>query len=486
MSPRAKKVLTGLGYGAWFLALFVLLTWFTFPWSRLRDQVIVQAHDAGWELRVDSIGSAVVGLKGKGVALAKASGDDEAPNPDLIAFDRIKLKTGIRGALAAGLALRGVAAEGGTDPADLFVRILDAAGAFDISAKLYGGKLKARIESGDEVARFAIDAEDVDLAKYVLETEKFSANPRGSLNSNADVTWHWEDPKKTSGTIDLVLDDLVISGLKISMFGLPETVFSQSEAHIKFTRGKAEFRDTEFEADEVQVVVEGFVTLSKSALRSRLSLKVRFKLREDLDQLAKVALGSNPAHKDGEGWFHYQVNGTVQRPRFRPSPASVRAARSGSGSTRGVPTQDEDDDDDLTPGRRTSKPRTGGDKIERKPMSSDQREDTEEERERLREERLQRREERRERREELMRRRRERQADLDGGHSDGRSGTTTAPDFDLQDEVPRTNFPEGEEPFDEEPEEELEEEPEEEPLEEFEEPVPEGDFEVEPDVDFQD
>lgn len=474
MSPRARKILIGLGYSAWFLFLFVLLTWFTFPWSRVRDQAIVQAHDAGWELRIDSLGSAVVGLKAKGVALAKSSDDDESPNPDIVAFDKVKVKTGIGGAIATGLALRGVASEGGTSPSDLAKRILDAAGAFDISAKLYGGKVNARVESGEDVARFKVEGDDVDLAKYVLQTETFSADPRGSLNADADVTWHWEDPKKTSGSVDLVLDDLVISGLKVGIFGLPETAFSRSEAHVKFTRGKAEFRDTEFEADEVQVVVEGFVTLSKSVMRSRLSLKVRFKLREDLDQLAKISLGANPAHKDDDGWFHYQVNGTLQRPRFRPSPASVRAAkRGGSSPSRRSTRADEDDDDDMTPNRRTAKPRTGGDKIERQPMSSDQRADTEEERERLREERLQRREERRERREELMRRRRERQSELDGTRSDGRVGTTT-PDFELQDDVPRTNFPEDEEIIeDEEPG-------------EFEEPPPEGEFDVEPDLDFED
>ena len=478
MSPRVQKILKGLGYTSWFLFLFVLLTWFTFPWSRLRDQAIVQAHGAGWELRIDSLGSAVVGLKGKGIALARLSGVDETPNPDLVALDKIKVKTGIGGALATGLALRGVASEGGTTAADLAKRILDAAGAFDLDAKLYGGKLEARVESGEEVARFEVAASGLDLARYVLQTEKFSADPRGRLRTDADVTWHWEDPKKTSGSIDLVLDDLVIAGLKVGMFGLPETAFSSSEAHVKFTRGKAELRDTEFDADEVQVVVEGFVTLSKSVMRSRLSLKVRFKLREDLDQLAKVALGAAPAHKDDDGWLHYQVNGTLQRPRFRPSPASVRAARSGGSSRSRRPALGDDDDDDLTPGRRTAKPRTGGDKIDREPMSETERADTEAERERLREERLQRREERRERREELMRRRRERQADLDGTRSDGRTGTTTAPDYDLQDDVPRTNFPDGEEPFDEEPVED------EELIEgEFEEPPP-GEMEV--DVEYQD
>ena len=477
MSDRTRRILTGLGYTAWFLFLFVLLTWFTFPWSRVRDTAIVQAHDAGWELRIDRLSSAVVGLKGKGVALAVASDDDEAPNPDLIAFDKVKVKTGIGGALATGLALRGVAAEGGTTPSDLVMRILDAAGAIDLTAKLYGGKLQAKVEGGKETATFKVEAEKLDLARYVLETEKFSADPRGRLRADADVTWHWEDPKKTAGSVDLVIDDLIISGLKIGIFGLPETAFSRSEAHLKFTRGKAEFRDTEFEADEVQAVVEGFVTLSKSFMRSRLSLKFRFKLREDLDQLAKVALGANPAHKDDEGWFHYQISGTLQRPRFRPAPASAKPPRRGSSNRRTTSRDAGDDDDDVTP-RRTTRPRSGGDKIERSPMSSDQRETTDEERERLREERLRRREERRERREELMRRRRERQADLDSGtRSDGRVGAPTT-DFELQDDIPRSNFPE-----DEGEEEIIEEEGIEE---EFEEGVPEGEFDVEPDVDYQD
>jgi hypothetical protein len=482
MSPRLRKILIGLGYSAWFTFLFILLTWFTFPWSRVKDRVMVQASDAGWDLRVDSLGSAVVGLKGKGVSLAKSPSGDDAPPAPLFVFDKIKIKTGVFGAMRTGMALRGVASEGGVTPSELVQRILGAAGTIDAVGKLYGGKLDLAVASEEEAARIALEADKVDLSRYVLTTSAFEADPRGKLRVDGDVTWHWEDPKKTSGNLDVVIDDLVVAGLKVSFLTLPEMAFSRSEAHLKFGRGKAEFRDTAFEADEVQAVVEGFVTLSNNVMRSRLSLKLRFKLRDDLDGLTKVTMGANPTHKDSEGWYHYQVNGTLGRPRLRESPTSVRRGSSSSTSRRPGTTSrggsgDDDDDDDVKSerrDRRTGGSRTGGDKVDREPMSDSEKADLDAERARLREERLQRREDRRARREELMQRRRERQADLDGGTA-GTAGVGAVDDID------RTNYPPGGdqgEILDEEP---LELEPIDE--EEFEE-LPEGEFEELPEEQF--
>jgi type II secretion system protein N len=419
VNDRVKKAAAAFGYSAWFVLLFVILTWVTFPWSRVRDQAVVAAHDGGWALQIDSLGSAFVGVRAKGFSLARLDSKGE-PGPALVTVDKLKVKTGFGGAAAAGLEARAIASAGGVPTGEFISRMLSAVGTIQLTSKLYGGKLKATLDGqdGGEASRISWKAEGLDLSKYVVETEAFSMEPRGRLRSTADITWHWTEPKKSSGQIDLSLDSLVLSKTKVSFLTLPEMAFSRSEAHLKISRGKAEFRDTVFEADEVEIHVDGFVTLSNSFMRSRLSLQLKFKLRDDLDGLTKMAIGANPNHKDTEGWYHYQINGTLSRPRFRESPAAARGGRRSGAPTRTKRNLgDDDDDDDDRPKRSSRRPgrsnRTNPDKVERSQLSPAELVEREEARAKMAEERVRRREERRARREELMQRRRERQQELD-------------------------------------------------------------------------
>jgi len=257
------------------------------------------------------------------------------------------------------------------------------------------------------------------------------------LKGGSDVTWHWEDAKKSSGKIDLVASGLVLEGLTIAGFGLPETAFDRSEAHIKISRGRAEVRDTVFDSDVVQVVTEGYINLNTELPRSRLALRLRFKVRDDLDGLLKVQFGSSPKHKDDKGWYHYQVNGTLNRPRLRESPAAARRGRKQApAKTPVAPSKGNAGSEDGSPG-------ANGDGGSSESVNDARRRELDEERDRLREERTRRREDRKQKREDLIKRRNGRQSELDGEEANLGGGEDTV--IDLPDEPRRTNFKEGDE-----------------------------------------
>ncbi len=473
MNDKTKTILAGAGYAAWFCACFLILTILTFPWSRVRDNVTIVAANSGYALTMDKLGPAFVGAKVKNASIGPLQeGKESAP---WLTVESLKLRTGLFGAMRAGSALGGIAADGGAPPSEFVRTLLASLGNLDLDSELYGGDAHLELSpAGDEAAQFDMKLKSIDLTSYEYEGKGFSMNPRGRIGGKADVLWNWEDPKKAKGSVDLTIDDLVISGLKFGAFGLPETSFSRSEAHLKVARGKAEFRDTVFDADEVQAAVEGYINLSKTFMRSRLALKVKFKLRPDLDGLAKVAFGSNPRHKDGDGWYHYQVNGTLERPRFRESRAAANRGGSKSRRSSKAPAFDEDDDDDdEAPAVKRKSNRSGGKKVERKGMADLDKDDIEEERQRLREERQKRREERKARREELLSKRKERQADIDSG-----GGGRTKKNARNQDEdFERTNEVEDDSEEEEDDEEEADEEQEDEEEEGEDEPEGEEDLE---------
>jgi type II secretion system protein N len=409
---RLKLLGALAGYGLWFVGLYLALTWLTFPWSRIEDQAIVAASDAGWALEFGDLGSAFFGVWTEDMSLSPAppqEGENEQTPSGLlgvllgdgIKLDYARLKMPMTQLLPAGLTLRGALSDGGLSVGSL----LDSAGRIDLDARFWDGELALDVLSDPGSTRIEVDARDISLKDYALRVGFISADPQGILRSKGTIVWDKEDPKKSSGGLDLFLDSLIIPGLPI----VGDVAFSKSEGHIKLTRGRAELRDTSLEADELQAVVEGFVTLSKNIERSRLSLKLRFAVRDDLDPLVNGAMMGNTRHKDEDGWYHYQVSGTLAKPRFRPSAAAARRGKRSPTKPRKEPADlGEDDTRDEPQPTRTN----DSGLIERPSVSKSDREDADSRREQLREERARRREERKERREEMMRKRRERQDDL--------------------------------------------------------------------------
>jgi type II secretion system protein N len=459
---RLRKPLEYLGYFVWFWVLFLALTWLTLPWGRVRDRLVVAAHEAGVALAVERLGPAWVGFKARGLSLGKvpkaesvprgrrdrggvedslvAAGDAPPPVKPWLILDRAVLRTGLLGLLAAGPATSAAAAA--DDGGGAVMRALvQALGRVRFEGKGYGGEMELDVTGEDEAGRFRVVADGIDLGKLGIGGSKFSALSEGRGRVGGDLTWHWEDPKKSSGNLDLWLDSLALSDIHAGWLSWSSRVlFSRSEIHFKVNKGRAELRDSSLESDEVQVFAEGHVRLAKDFTRSGLSLRLKIKFRDDLDAIAKASAGT-ARHRDDDGFWHYQVTGTIANPRWRESPAGARGKTSTRPAMRGGDYAEPGggDDDDAT-----SSPRPSGNSeaISRKPMSDEDRAAQDEQRERLREERLQRREERKKKREELMRLRNERQEAVSGGGA--REGLQDrVPEIvpeDEQDEVPRDNF----------------------------------------------
>jgi type II secretion system protein N len=423
---RLRPALTILGYSAWFGLLFVIFSWVTFPWGKVSEQITVRAADAGIAFQAASLRPAVVGARAKELVVGPLGGD-KSP---WIQAKKLRVKTGIGGALSAALEVRKISSEGGASGmSELVQRLLTSLGEVALTGDMYGADidLSASDDKG-EAMRLALETGKLDLAAYPIQSDSFAANPTGRLKADADVLWHWEDPKKSSGSVDMTFDQLHLTGFKVQGFALPETTFDRAEAHLKLGKGRAEFRNTAFESDVVEATVEGFINLRKDVLRSTLALRVKFKVRDDLAGLLSVAgLKKDSRHRDNDGWFHYQVQGRLLSPQFKER----RVNRPGS---RKTPVSDgvRGDEDGGDGGRATKRPKrkpksTSADDepISREEMSEDRKSEIEEERARLREERLKRREERRKKREELMQQRQ------------GRSGA----DEDEEEDVPTNVVP---------------------------------------------
>lgn len=389
MNPL-RRALAALGYAWWFGLIFALSLWLTLPWSRVRDQVMVRAMDRGVSVLLGSLGPWPFGVRARDLSIGPIdAGPEGSP---WISLDGLRVSLGPFGLLRAARALPAlVRKEEGA--------VLGALAGLDIDAELLGGELSVDIEPAEGGARIVLDGEALDLSRKPLQFESFRASPTGFMRVSGEVTWVSGDPKKADGELSLDFEDLVLKGLNVQGFDLPEATFTKATTGIKIVKGRGDFRETVFESDVVTAYVEGTVTLGQDWKRSRFAVRVRFKLKDDLDAGFKLVAGMNAAHRDDDGFWHYQLNGTFERPRFRPSPAGAR--KSGG----------------ATPARRPRNKVDGGetaeplDEAEPLPGITEPAEDPDEMRARLKEERMKRREERKRKREELQRLREERATD---------------------------------------------------------------------------
>lgn len=399
---RIRPILIALGYSAWFSLLFVVFTWVTFPWTKVAEQITVTAADAGVAFQAEKLRPAVVGAKASGLVVGPLGGNG-AP---WLQAEKLKVKTGIGGAIAAALEVRSISDAGGAaNGTELVRKLLGALGAVSLDGDMYGAEVDLDVsDDKGEAMRLALSTGKLDLSAYPIASDSFTATPTGRLKSDADLLWHWEDPKKSSGTIDLDFDRLHFTGFKVSGFSLPETTFDRAEAHIKLSKGRAEFRNTAFESDVVQAEITGFINLRSELKRSSHALQVKFKVREDLEGLLSVAgLKKDSRHRDKDGWFHYTVSGRLMKPRFKERRVSRPSSRTPKPSAAARDSGDEDEEPAV---KRKPRPAASDDEpVSRPEMGEDRKAEIEAERARLREERLKRREERRKKREELMERR---------------------------------------------------------------------------------
>ncbi len=451
---RLRSFGIGLLWSVWFSICFTTFLWLSFPWSRVRDHLIVRAADGGLSVQMVSLGAAWFGVRARELAVGPYGGGEESA--PWIVFESLRVSSGPAGLLRAAMESRKL---GGKLPADR-PSVLKLLGGLDVSGDLYGGELDIEVDPADQGAHFTLSGEDLDVSQRVWKGDSWSATPTGRMDLSGDLSWSTKEAKDTEGTIDLSLGDLVLSGVKVMGIDAPAAKFSKAEAHLKISKGRGEFRDTIFESDVVTAAVEGTVSLGTEWKRCRLALKLKFDLKEGMELVEGLLKASGGgSHQDNEGYWHYQVIGTLDNPRFRASASNARrAGNAAKDSRRSAPrsaTIDSGSDSPPAPSNLRESPGSG-DPTDPDYAVEDRAADRAADRDRLKEQRQQRREERRKKREELVRLREDREADRAAGGLGATGGIIDdGPQLPPEEDIERTNEPET---FDEPPLEDLEEE----------------------------
>ena len=305
--PELKKkplfrVIGYVAFGAFSLLLGFMLT---FPYDTLKERVRVEADQAGYFVRVGSMGPGFLGVRASELLLSKKA--DADPPPEALKLDSLSVGPSL---LPPGLTVK--------------VRGL-------------GGSVTTTL-SGVTNARLRVDAEGLDLAKGnvkgfsgidfagIVDAHLDLSIPRVAAGSGPAEP----DLSQASGTLTLETRDLAINGGSVSVpipqygpeptpLDLPKIVLGNISARLKFDKGAATVEDFKAKSTDLEAALSGTMKLAKRLEYAEPNLEVRFKPDPEFQKrlgLIGSALSMIGADPKDPSWRLGRLTGYLGRPQF--------------------------------------------------------------------------------------------------------------------------------------------------------------------------
>jgi type II secretion system protein N len=306
-----QRIGIGLFGAVWGALVFQLAFHLSFPSEALGDRVayeVEQATNGKQLLRVEKAAPwGVLGVSLKGVQLfsrAKGSaGDEESAGPTLrLVLDKFAAR------------IRALPLLGGTR-------------SIELDTRLYDGRIAGEVYQSSQGSGMDLKIRGLDLSAYTIESDSFQVGLEGRLKGLIKLAIDGEDASKSKGRVRLSVDGLALNHASFGGFELEPTIFDEAIIQLEVDDGRLKVKKGKIESEVIRLVLEGDIVLQEPMARSRLRLKVRFKLSEEMDDLAKI-LPQMKRARDTGGEYHFQITGTVANWRFREDRSAARGKTS--------------------------------------------------------------------------------------------------------------------------------------------------------------
>jgi len=294
-------------YAGFFLLAFLLSLRLTFPAAAVKQRLIVEAAQRGWQLDAEEVGGAgVLGVGLRQVTLKDQSG---LAIPLEAAQVTLRLWPLLRGRRSI---------------------------AFD--ARLYDGRVRGTADLDGDPQRFTAAVEGVDLARALPLRKASGLELLGVASGSADVTLPAGPQGKANGRVELAVQEAGVNGGKLSLPGLPggltvpKASLGEVKVALQVVEGKATFEalgaaggDLELRANGLYFQVQPKLEFASLFGRLRLKPSEPFLARPENRALRPLLDGAMGMARGGDGAYELQVYGTVGHPQLRPLAAAGRA-----------------------------------------------------------------------------------------------------------------------------------------------------------------
>ncbi len=340
-----------VGYSSFFFFALLLFIYWSFPYDRVRDKIIAEFEKSqrtppGAPKQVLSIGklepSWFTGVVLKDVTLTTIPADPNKPSSVLRA-DEVRARVAFGSLFSSAKDLSFSAkAIGGTIEGSITHKLSTAP-----STPLPGKK-----DTGPKYDRtIKMDLNDVSLAELAPLRDAVGTAVGGTLKGSIDVTYGETRIDKANGTVALEVENFWVSDGKTpfkvpalkAVFGseditLPQIVIGNVPVQISVKNGVATVEKFEGKGKDLELNVDGRVTLRESVNESDLAIGLRFKFNDTYKKKGESTAGllllldSEPklrASKRSDGFYALRAQGLLGNPIIAPA--------GGGGATGGFP-----------------------------------------------------------------------------------------------------------------------------------------------------
>ncbi len=282
------------GYAAFFFVSLLLSIYWTFPWDAAKDRLLdFASSSAGAEITAESLEpSWVTGFTAKKVRY-KAP-DAEAPLEIEELTARVKVLALLTGSV-------GVSA----------------------SMPIAKGTISADVVQSDPELDVDAEIKSVELALIPGLADAIGLPLGGKIDLESKIHLDSKTPKNTEGEIVIKGSGLeLLKGGKISGCPVPELAIGDFNWKVPIKEGKATFDKQEVKGENVELKVDGDMTILSPMDRSQLKMFVSFKPTDAFlkkEPILNALLQNIARAKGADGFYTYSVNGSVKHPRFTPA-----------------------------------------------------------------------------------------------------------------------------------------------------------------------
>jgi type II secretion system protein N len=203
----------------------------------------------------------------------------------------------------------------------------------DFDASLYEGHVRGVAEQGRGTQRVAAKLTGIDLARAASIRKATGLDLGGVLGGEWDVTIDTRDPTKSSGRIDLSLENAAVNGGQVpvpSMGGsmaVPKIAIGTVAAKATVRDGKAVFETLQSKSEDLEVKADGlyFVVQARLAYApifgsATVKLRDAFWTRSGTAGFKGVVDMALAQARGRDGAYAFQIFGTASQPQVRLGP----------------------------------------------------------------------------------------------------------------------------------------------------------------------
>ncbi len=299
-----KRIALYAGFS--FVSLIVAF-FLTFPYEALSERVKLEADQAGYNVKIGSMGPGFFSVRASDVFLAKKLGPGEEKPPEALKIDSVSVGPtlfppglGVNAKLLGGSLGLGVSATGGSVHLDLSDLDLSKGNLKGFSGVDLSGKVDAKLDLSIPKSSVGSGPSEPDLGQA---SGSFALSARG-LSVNG-------------GTVSVPLP---MYGPDPTPLDLPKIVFGDLGGHVKFEKGAGTIDELKSRSSDLELNVSGTLKLAKKLEYSESNMEVRFKPDPEFQKrlgLIGSALSMVGADPKDPSWRMGRLTGFLGKPNFR-------------------------------------------------------------------------------------------------------------------------------------------------------------------------